>query len=230
MSRTAAFFDVDGTLVAKNIVHHYFYIRRRMLPWPVRSVWSGYFLAKTPFYFVLDKFSRTRLNVVFYRNYAGLKSESVKSLARACFRDVIRPHLFAEAAECIADHRRERRRIILVTGSIDFLIEPLARLLKADDVVAPTLLECDGRFTGDLDGPPVGAKEKARRIRDYATRTDIDLAASFGYGDHIADLAMLQAVGHPHAVNPDRALAHTARRMGWPTLRWSVGKGRGNGR
>ena len=230
MSHSAAFFDVDGTLVGRNIVHQFLFIRRRMLSWPVRGLWTGLFLTKAPYYFLLDKVSRTRLNVAFYQNYAGLKSRAVHDHVRACFEKVIRPHLFREAAGCLAEHRACGRRIVLVTGSIDFIIEPLACLLSVDDLVAPTLVEREGQFTGELDGPPVGDKEKARRIADYAAREDVDLSESFAYGDSIADLPMLQQVGHPHAVNPDRQLAQTARHQGWPTLRWAVGNGQSYGR
>lgn len=228
MTPSAAFFDVDGTLVGRHIVHHYIYIRRRMLPPLIRPLWTGAFLAKALLYYpVLDKISRTRLNVVFYRNYAGLRSDPVRGCVTACFEEVILPHLFSEAPACIAEHRGAGRRIVLVTGSIDFIIEPLARFLEADEVIAPTLVERNGRFTGELDGLPVGQAEKARRIRAYAEAESLDLSESFAYGDSIADLPMLEQVGHPHAVNPDKPLALAARRMGWPMLRWTVNQGRG---
>ena len=228
MTPAAAFFDVDGTLVGRHIVHHYIYIRRRLLPPLVRPLWTGAFFAKALLYYpVLDKISRTRLNVVFYRNYAGLKSELVRGCVTPCFQETILPHLFGEAPACIAEHRTAGRRIVLVTGSIDFIIDPLARFLEADEVIAPTLIERNGRFTGELDGLPVGQAEKARRIRVYAEAESLDLSESFAYGDSIADLPMLEQVGHPHAVNPDKPLALAARRMGWPTLRWTVNQERG---
>jgi len=230
MTHAAAFFDVDGTLVGRNIVHHFFFIRRRMLGWPMRGVWSSLFLSKTPYYYLLDKVSRTQLNVVFYRNYAGLCSDTVRSHSEACFQEVIRPNVFAQVSDCIAEHRAAGRKIVLVTGSVEFVITPLAAFLGVDDVLAPRLVESDVRFTGELDGPPVGEVEKARRIRAYAEKENLDLAASFAYGDSIADLAMLKEVGHPHVVNPDRHLAQAARRSGWPTLRWTVENGRSDKR
>jgi HAD superfamily hydrolase (TIGR01490 family) len=219
-TRAAAFFDVDGTLVGRHIVHHYIYIRRRMLPALVRPLWTGAFYLKAPYYLMLDKLSRTRLNVVFYRNYAGLGSEAVRSFVQDNFEHVIRPHLFKEGFECVAEHRRAGRRVVLVTGSIDFIMAPLARFLDADEVLAPKLIERDGRFTGELDGPPVGSEEKARRISAYAKANGLHLASSFAYGDSIADLPMLQEVGHPHAINPDKSLEQAARRQGWPAQRW----------
>ncbi len=226
MTSAAAFFDVDGTLVDRHIVHQFLYIRRRMLPRLVRPLWTGAFMAKMPYYLALDKLSRTRLNTVFYRNYGGLDCRTVRSLAEDCFEQVIRPNIFGEVRDCFAEHRAAGRRLVLVTGSIDFIMAPLVRHLGASDCMAPTLETNNGRFTGELDGPPVGSAEKARRIRDYAEAKGIDLSSSHAYGDSIADVPMLECVGHPHAVNPDWSLASTARRQGWPIHDWSV-RGRG---
>ncbi len=225
MSAAAAFFDVDGTLVGRHIVHHYVYIRQRLLPPLLRRLWTGAFLAKTPYYLVLDRLSRTRLNAVFYRNYAGLPAARVRALAGDCFEQVIRPHIFRQVRDCLAEHRAAGRRIVFVTGSIDFIIEPLVRFLEADACLAPTLVASDGRFTGELDSPPVGSQEKVRRIRAYARNHAIDLPASYAYGDSIADAPMLDTVGHPHAVNPDRKLAAAARQRSWATRHWSVENG-----
>jgi HAD superfamily hydrolase (TIGR01490 family) len=110
----------------------------------------------------------------------------------------------------------------LVTGSIDFIIEPLAKEIHADAAIAARLIESNGRFTGELDGPPIGAQEKARRMRDFAAERGIDLSRSHAYGDSMADLPMLETVGFPHAVNADRGLSATAKRRGWPTHHWTV--------
>jgi len=225
MTRSAAFFDVDGTLVGKNVVDYYIYFRKQTLPYVLRPLWTAAFYAtKGPYYLALDKLSRTRLNVVFYRNYAGLPAEAVRTQAHGCFEDVIRPNLFAQAPACIAQHHDAGRRTVLVTGSIDFLMQPIASFLGIQDILAPKLIEHEGRFTGDLDGPPVGEEEKARRIKAFAEAEGLDLSTSFAYGDSIADLPMLKAVGNPHVVNPDKALAQTAKQRGWPTLRWSVAR------
>lgn len=225
MSKSAAFFDVDGTLVGRHIVHQFMYIRRQMLPRLLRPFWTGAFLAKTPYYLLLDKLSRTKLNEVFYRNYAGLPCDRVRALAVRCFESVVRPHLFNEARDCLAEHRSAGRALVLVTGSLDFIMEPLVKHLGADACIAPSLVEDGDRFTGELDGPPVGSAEKAARIRAFAQRENVDLAASFAYGDSIADMPMLQEVGHPNVVNPDKSLSAAARRLGWPIHQWSYVRG-----
>ncbi|MFQ5414064.1 MAG: HAD family hydrolase, partial [Phycisphaerae bacterium] len=205
-ARSAAFFDVDGTLADTTIVDYYMFFRRRRMSPVVAELWRAAYLAKCVYYLVLDRIDRTRLNVVFYRSYAGLDAADIREHTGDCYRNVVEPRRFVQAAPCVAEHRRAGRRVVFVTGSIDFMVEPLADALGADDVVAPSLVAASGRFTGALDGPPIGRAEKATRIRMFAKTHDIDLTRSYAYGDSIADLPMLEAVGHPHVVNPDRPL------------------------
>ncbi len=222
-NRAAAFFDVDGTLVRTTIVHYYMYFRRKRMSRIAGILWHAAFLLKCAYYLLLDKVDRSRLNVIFYRSYAGLWAREIKSDVQDCYREVIEPRCFGQAVACIDAHRAAGLQVVLVTGSIDFIVEPLARRLRVTDVVAPSLVESDGRFTGELNGPPIGDEEKARRIRGFAKARDIDLSLSHAYGDSIADLPMLEQVGHPRVVNPDRALAAVPERKGWPTRQWRAG-------
>lgn len=218
--RGAAFFDVDGTLVASTIVHYYVYFRRRRMSPLVGALWSVAFHLKCLYYLVLDRIDRNWFNVAFYRSYRGLVADELRGLTADCYRDVLAPRMFREVRACIDEHRRAGRMIVLVTGSVDFIMTPLAMALVVDHVIAARLVERDGRFTGALDSVPIGGEEKARRMRALAEEHGIDLAQSYAYGDSIWDLAMLQAVGHPHAVNPDGKLAIVAREKGWPMHRW----------
>ncbi|MCH7808303.1 MAG: HAD family hydrolase [Planctomycetes bacterium] len=229
--RAATFFDVDGTLVQSTIAHYYAYFRRVRMSALWGRLWYAAFIAKCGYYLVLDRINRSTMNVVFYRSYRGLPVDEIKARSIDCHRDIIRPRKFQQVAECVEMHRQAGRAIVLVTGSIDFIVAPLAEELGADWVVAASLKESHGRFTGDLDGPPIGQQEKARRIRHFAQSHDIDLSQSYGYGDSIADLEMLETVGFPVAVNPDKALARAAKARGWPTHRWTLPpRGEGDGR
>jgi HAD superfamily hydrolase (TIGR01490 family) len=220
--RQAAFFDVDGTLTKTTVVHHYAYFRRRLMSPAAGRLWSAAFLVKCLYYVAVDVIDRNKFNKVFYRGYRGLSANDIIALAEGCHRDVIVPRRFREAAGCVAAHRHAGRKIVLVTGSLDFIIAPLARDLGADELLAARLEQSDGRFTGRLEHAPIAGAEKARVVRRYADDRKIDLQQSFAYGDSIADLAMLETVGHPQAVNPDRRLAIVARGRRWPVHRWTT--------
>jgi HAD superfamily hydrolase (TIGR01490 family) len=190
-------------------------------------MWHAWYLLKCLYFLVLDKFDRTKLNIVFYRDYRGLPVITVKELAQACYQSVLLPRSFPQAAMEVENQADAGHRIVLVTGSLDFLIRPLADEMGVDALIAARLDEANGLFTGALAGPPIGGEEKAIRIRKYAEENGVDLAESCAYGDSIADLPMLDAVGNPHVVNPDSALRRIAESRGWPIHRWTVVGGQG---
>jgi phosphoserine phosphatase len=86
--------------------------------------------------------------------------------------------------------------------------------------VATRMEIVDGRYTGDIEYYAY-AEEKARAIRDLAEQVGYDLESSYAYSDSVTDVHMLEAVGHPHAVNPDRDLRRIAAARGWPVLVFS---------
>jgi fatty acyl-CoA reductase len=113
--------------------------------------------------------------------------------------------------------------VVFVTGALDFLVEPLRHL--ADELVAARLVEQRGAFTGELAEPPLSADGRASLVARIAADHGIELAACHAYGDSVSDLPMLEAVGHPYAVNPDFRLAREARRRRWPVLEWATEPG-----
>ena len=221
-AQSAAFFDVDGTLCRTTIAHYYTYFMLRRLPRWRGRLWFLGFLAKCGYYLLVDKVDRLRFNVVFYRNYEGLPAGEIKSQAEDCYRRVIVPRRFEEGYACVAEHRAAGRKVVFVTGSVDFVLAPLAQALGVTDVLAARLVEADGVFTGELSGPPIGTEEKARLTRQFAQAHGLDLTQCHAYGDSTADLPMLEAVGFPHVVNPGRELAALARSRGWPIHRWTT--------
>ena len=221
--KTAAFFDVDGTIVSTTIVHYYVQFRSHLLPSFFRPFWLAWFALKVVYYFFLDKVSRTRFNLVFYRNYRGLNVEDVKQLAGEQFETYVRSKLFPAAVDCIREHQNQGDLIVLVTGSLDFIIQPLADYLQADAVLTVQLEEAHGKFTGELTTPPLSEAEKVRAIQTVVERYNVDLAASYAYGDSRADLPMLECVGNPIVVNPSKGLRQVAIESGWEISEWTIG-------
>jgi phosphoserine phosphatase len=130
------------------------------------------------------------------------------------FEEVISPLIYGEALELIHDHRAAGRLICIVSSSPEEIVEPLARMLNIPHWIATKPKIVDGKYTGELDFYAYGP-HKAEAIRKLAAELDIDLNGSFAYTDSITDLPMLESVGNPVVVNPDKELRSLATERGW---------------
>jgi HAD superfamily hydrolase (TIGR01490 family) len=138
-----------------------------------------------------------------------------EGLGRRCFQELILPCLRAQAVACVRGHQSGGKRIVLLTGSLSFLVLPLKEQLGADWLIATTLAQRDGRFTGEIQGVHPRGENKRILLEELARRQGLDLSCSTAYGDHGEDAPMLGCVGRPVAVNPSRSLRRLARQRGW---------------
>jgi len=218
----AAFFDLDKTVIAKasmvalgGRLRRAGLIDRRLL---ARAAWSGFLYQR----FGADDDKMQRFQQAASGLTRGWEHETVTSLVRDALAEVIVPLVYAEAAELIEQHRRDGRIVFLVSASPEEIVAPLGRHLGVDRVIGSRArLDADGRYTGEVELYAYGPR-KAEAVRAVADELGIDLAASYAYTDSITDLPLLEAVGHPVVVNPDRALGAVARREGWPVLRFEL--------
>jgi HAD superfamily hydrolase (TIGR01490 family) len=218
LSRAAAFYDVDGTLIRANIVHafaYYAFNQPTILGSLSKTVQTALSL---PLFWAADKVSRKVMNELFYRYYKGQSEDRLVVLAQELFDDVIKKTIYPGAGELIDESKRAGCRTVLVSGGLDFTVRPLARHLGVDDLIANRLEFEGGYATGRLEKPLVAGATKAVLIRDYAAKNDFDLSASFAYSDSYSDYAMLAVVGRPTAVNPDLRLRALARSYDWPVV------------
>ncbi len=124
------------------------------------------------------------------------------------------------APAVLAGHRADGRLLVLATTSPVDLVAPFAELAGFDDVVGTRYARRDGRYSGGIDGDFAWASGKLAAVRRWAGQAGVDLAQSHAYSDSIFDTPLLGAVGHPHAVNPDRRLRVLARLRHWPVEYW----------
>lgn len=215
---TAAFYDVDGTLVRTNVVHCYaYYAMNSGNPLSIAARTLGV-TASLPLFGALDLLDRKTFNEFFYRYYAGMTEDRLVTLAEDMLEDVLRPALFPQAKDLIEEARRAGCRIVLVSGALDFTIRPLARYLGADDVIANKMQFVGGVATGKVVPPIIEGANKAHVIREYCVRNGLALDKCHAYSDSASDYAMLAIVGRPTAVNPDVRLRALARAYQWPIL------------
>jgi HAD superfamily hydrolase (TIGR01490 family) len=206
MGTAAAIFDVDGTLVRggteRLFFRHLVQTRRLSLP---RTISFLVGLAAEPG-------SR-------YRNksyLAGLAVADMEILGHRCFQEIILPRLRPPVVARLKAHQSEGRKIILLTGSLVFLMLPLQEHLNADWLIATELAYINGRFTGEITGLHPRGENKRLLLEELARHQSLDLSCSSAYGNHEEDTHLLDSVGHPVAVSPTRALKRLARKRGWP--------------
>src|SRR5690606_32193977 len=130
------------------------------------------------------------------------------------------PLVYEEAVELIREHQAAGRDVIIVSSSGAEVVEPIGELLGADRVIATRMVVEDGRYTGEIAFYAY-AEGKAEAMREMAATHGYDLSESYAYSDSDTDRPMLEAVGHPHVVNPDRNLRRLATERDWPILRFS---------
>ena len=145
----------------------------------------------------------------------GWDRGQIERLVQDVMLDVIDPYVYQEALDLIAEHQAAGRRIYIVSSSPEEVVRPLARHFGVSGVIATRAqVGPDNRYTGELEFYAYG-EQKAEAIRTLAARAGVDLSGSFAYTDSITDVPMMDAVGHPVAVNPDRELRHLAEERGW---------------
>jgi HAD superfamily hydrolase (TIGR01490 family) len=213
----AAFFDLDKTIISRSSS---LALSRPM--YRAGMVTRGQLLrgAYAQLVYALvgaDEKKMERLKEGMLALTKGWERAEVERLVRDVIVDVIDPYVYQEALDLIAQHRQHGRLVFIVSSSPEEVVRPLARHFGISGVIATRARIEDGRYTGELEFYCAG-EAKAQAIRDLAARAGIDLPGSYAYSDSISDLPMLEAVGHPVAVNPDRDLRKVAEERGWEIL------------
>src|SRR4051795_3052403 len=218
--RTAAFFDLDKTVIAKSSTLAFskpFFdqglINRRAV---LKSAYAQFlFLMSGADHDQMDRMRNYITNMC-----AGWDVEQIKSIVGETLHEIVDPLVFAEAANLIADHKLCGRDVVVVSASGEEIVGPIAKGLGATHAMATRMVVEDGKYTGEVAYYCFG-EGKVRAIHELAAREGYALEHCYAYSDSITDLPMLEAVGHPTVVNPDRALRKEAAARGWPVLTFS---------
>jgi HAD superfamily hydrolase (TIGR01490 family) len=150
----------------------------------------------------------------------GWPAERVSEIVTEHLEDVILPYIYSEARALLDRHRNAGEDVIIVSTSGQEMVTPIGALLGAESVIASRMEIADGSYTGRMDFYAYG-EAKAERIRELAAERGYHLDDCYAYSDSATDLPMLEAVGRPHVVNPDRTLRRLAEQRGWPMLAFS---------
>ncbi|WP_407691268.1 HAD-IB family hydrolase [Saccharopolyspora mangrovi] len=215
--RVAAFFDLDKTIIAKSSTLAFsrpFFqeglINRRAV---LKSAYAQ-------FVFMLagadaDQMDRMRAHITSL--CTGWDIEQVNAIVEETLHDIVDPLVYKEATQLIADHQDQGHEIVVLSASGQEVVAPIAKLLGADHWSGTRMVVSEDRYTGEVDFY-CSAENKAVAARELADKYDYDLSESYAYSDSVTDMPLLEAVGHPTVVNPDRGLRKEAVQRGWPSL------------
>ncbi|MBC3194133.1 HAD family hydrolase [Pseudonocardia sp. C8] len=213
----AVFLDLDNTIIAgssalafaRAFAAHGLIDRATVL----RGAWAQLLLVLSGADAATMDTLRRRMTLVC----EGWEVERVRGIVAGTLQEVIGPLVYPEAVRLIERHRARGSAVVLLSASGLEVVEPIAALVGVDRFRATTMRVVDGRYAGEIDFYCYG-EGKARAAREIAAECGFDLARCAAYTDSITDLPLLEAVGMPAVVNPDRELRAVARERGWPVL------------
>ena len=223
----AAFFDLDKTLLPGSSL---FPLAREMYR-------QRYFTLSDIARLTLDQLQfraigseaegpRDRARKASLEVIQGRRRDEVLAFGRSVAQKELVPRLYPQAVELMSRHKRAGRQVFIASSSPEDYLALLAEMLGIDGVIGTRAEVVDGRYTGELDGPMAHGPQKAARVAALSMERGIDLPRSYAYSDSVNDLPLLELVGNPVAMNPDRQLLHIARRRGWQIIDLRVARRR----
>lgn len=221
LSQTGVIFDLDGTLLddaSGRLFTTYLrregklaqFIRRRDMP-RLASMIAAYQVGLV---------SATRAAKFTASLVAGLHVDFFWQTVRSWFDEMLVHHITEGGKETVAWHRQQGHAMVVCSASAQFSVNPVADYLKIPHVICSEWLTAGGRLTGKIRLPIAYGEGKVHYVREWAESLDIDLGRSYFYTDHISDQPLLEAVGNPVAVSPDRYLRRLSQERGWRVDSW----------
>lgn len=209
----AAVFDVDRTLVPITTTERIFirFLARKGVLGPTT-------VAKTLLFVMLHLHKMSPFEAIRrQRAYlAGQPYAKMRALAEECFESDIKPRVSAAGLAAIREHKGRGETIILLSGSLDFLLEPLQQYVQADHLIAAHMEVVKGKLTGRILGHYPYGSLKATIMQHFAREHGLDFSRSYAYADHHTDHEILRLFGNPVVINARPKMQEIARREGWP--------------
>jgi HAD superfamily hydrolase (TIGR01490 family) len=215
VQRSAAFFDLDKTIIARSSALAFGRPFRAGGLINRRAALKAAYAQLVYLVAGADEDQMSRMRDYITEMCTGWDVRQVREIVAETLFEIVDPLIYAEAADLIEEHRAAGREVVIVSTSGEEVVGPIGELVGADRVIATRMVVEDGRYTGEVDYYAYGPT-KAAAMRELAAAAGYDLADCYAYSDSVTDLPMLEAVGHPTAVNPDRGLRKIARERDWP--------------
>lgn len=217
MGTSAAFFDLDKTILTRSSTLAFGRPLRDNGLINRRTVLKGVYAQAVYLAVGADAGQMDRIRDRVAALCAGWEVARVRGIVRSALHEIVNPMIYAEATALMDQHRAAGRDLVIVSSSGADVVDPIGEMLGVDEVIATRMVVADGRYTGEVEFYAYG-ENKARAVRELAERHGYRLSECYAYSDSATDLPLLETVGYPTAVNPDRALRRIAAARGWPVL------------
>lgn len=215
VGRRAAFFDIDGTLLAVHSAPFYArYMRKHG-----RARWRD--LLRTAYYLLQYRLNLLDMERALERAselIAGQAEDEIAAFSKQWYEDDMRRHLVPAVCGLLSQHQERGDTVAFLSTTTNYLADPIAEDLGVEHRLVTKLEVENGRFTGRADGPICYGRGKVYWAERFADDHGVDLAQSYFYTDSVTDIPVLERVGHPRIVQPDRLLRREALRRGWPVV------------
>jgi len=217
-SKVGAFFDLDQTLVSGFSATSF--IRERLVTGRMspREIAGTFYGALS---FGLGRLGFSGLMSATTQAYRGLAESVLEEVGEEVFVKHLARQIYPESRALVEAHQQAGHTVAIISSATRYQVAPFARDLGIDHVMTTELGVKDGVFTGEVIHPTCHGEGKAVAARKIAERQGVDLVESYFYTDSHEDLPLLEAVGRPRPLNPNRALAQIAKERHWPVRRFS---------
>lgn len=213
----AAFFDLDRTLINDFSVKKFLQSRILSGKLTMREIISHIAVILVYASGSRDYANLTKLSV---QGLKGMAEDDFANLGEEVYNRYLAASIFPEARALVASHFAQGHRVIIVSAATPYQVAPIARDLSIEDIACTTLVVENGKFTGEIE-EMCWNEGKSRAAMRFVEKYDIDLSKSYFYTDSIEDYPLLEIVGKPQAVNPDKYLAQLAFENSWPIHRFA---------
>jgi putative phosphoserine phosphatase/1-acylglycerol-3-phosphate O-acyltransferase len=216
-AKVGAFFDLDQTLLAGFSATAFFRERLlsgRMAPRELVESLLGalsFGLGRTGFSGLVSAATAT---------YRGLAESALEELGQEVFDKHLATEIYPESRALVKAHQEMGHTLAVVSSATRYQVDPLARDMEIPHVLCTRLEVENGVFTGRVVTPTCYGEGKASSVLEFAVKHDVDISRSYFYTDSHEDLPLLEAVGRPRPLNPNRRLAQVAKERGWPVRRF----------
>jgi len=214
------FFDVDETILKGQSQKHFidYLFEKKMISL------SSYL--KIIFWFLLYKLKLTDnpkkiLEYALKKTIENKNNDYVKKITKDFFNKKLKPLFFQEALLLIKKHQKNKREIVLISNSLEIILNEISNFLKTKYFLGTSLETKKNIYTGKIIGKINYGKNKSNNIKKFIKENNFSLINSWGYGDHFSDHFMLNLVKHPFVVNGDKKLKKMAKEKKWKSINFN---------